>query len=402
MLFVSDNFELSKDKIAVITKFYPQTKITNTGNTTANILKSKDGSNWTLLTSLASEQSSDVTLEEEFIYLTFKEDTVVYFQHQTPNHYHTEQENASASSVNKLSGQVVELSDTKADKTFVDTEIGKLGQAILENTQNDEQALQEVSSKITALIQADKGLVSATSGQMFSDEQKQIARNNIGAVNTSDVTNIIDSGIAQVIEANRINVEQEISAIKQTQSGQASSIDRLGARFDNLTVGGRNLLLNTQALNPLWTRPTSIENGVATFVATGRLLASTQQSDNVQALENGKVTISFTAKSNRDGRLHIRLRRFNTNNQLSDIAQYIAIDSREFKRYSLTLDYSKWTNQERVNFEIATYERAGFVCEVKLPKLEIGTIPTDWTPAPEDTQSLIDALVARITALENS
>ncbi|UZA44236.1 phage tail protein [Moraxella bovis] len=187
------------------------------------------------------------------------------------------------------------------------------------------------------------------------------------------------------------NATSEITTIKQTQTGQASSIDRLGARFDNLTVGGRNLLLNTQALNPLWTRPTSIENGVATFVATGRLLASTQQSDNVQALENGKVTISFTAKSNRDGRLHIRLRRFNTNNQLSDIAQYIAIDSREFKRYSLTLDYSKWTNQERVNFEIATYERAGFVCEVKLPKLEIGTIPTDWTPAPEDLQADIDA-----------
>ncbi|WP_181879574.1 phage tail tip fiber protein [Moraxella bovis] len=187
------------------------------------------------------------------------------------------------------------------------------------------------------------------------------------------------------------NATSEITTIKQTQTGQASSIDRLGARFDNLAVGGRNLLLNTQALNPLWTRPTSIENGVATFVATGRLLASTQQSDNVQALENGKVTISFTAKSNRDGRLHIRLRRFNTNNQLSDIAQYIAIDSREFKRYSLTLDYSKWTNQERVNFEIATYERAGFVCEVKLPKLEIGTIPTDWTPAPEDLQADIDA-----------
>ncbi|WP_080948294.1 TipJ family phage tail tip protein [Moraxella bovoculi] len=183
----------------------------------------------------------------------------------------------------------------------------------------------------------------------------------------------------------------EIATIKQTQNGQATSIERLGAKFDSLAVGGRNLLLNTQALNPLWTLPTSIDNGVATFVGTGRLLSSTQQSDNIQALENGKVTISFTAKSNQNGRLHIRLRRFNTNNQLSDIAQYITIDSREFKRYSLTLDYEKWTNQDRVNFEIATYERAGFVCEVKLPKLEIGTIATDWTPAPEDLQADIDS-----------
>lgn len=79
MLFVSDDFELSKDKIVVLTKFYPQTKLTNTGNATANILKSKDGIHWLALTSLASHQSLDITLEEAFIYLTFKEDTTVYF-----------------------------------------------------------------------------------------------------------------------------------------------------------------------------------------------------------------------------------------------------------------------------------------------------------------------------------
>lgn len=37
----------------------------------------------------------------------------------------------------------------------------------------------------------------------------------------------------------------EITAIKQTQNGQATSIDRLGAKFDNLAVGGRNYLKNS-------------------------------------------------------------------------------------------------------------------------------------------------------------
>ncbi|WP_019518891.1 host specificity protein J, partial [Faucicola boevrei] len=37
----------------------------------------------------------------------------------------------------------------------------------------------------------------------------------------------------------------EITAIKQTQSGQATSIERLGAKFDNLVVGGRNYLKNS-------------------------------------------------------------------------------------------------------------------------------------------------------------
>lgn len=151
---------------------------------------------------------------------------------------------------------------------------------------------------------------------------------------------------------------------------------RLNPNFEGLAVGGRNLLLNTKTLHALWTRPTSIDDGVATFVGNGRLLASIQQSDNLHALDNGKVTISFTAKSNQNGRLHIRLRRFNASNKQSDIAQYVTIDSRAFKRYSLALDYAKWNNQDRVNVEIATYEQAGFVCEVKLPKLEIGNLDT--------------------------
>ncbi|STY90213.1 TipJ family phage tail tip protein [Moraxella bovis] len=319
---------------------------------------------------------------------------------------------------------------TRTDNNVWQMQVAGLASDVEANVETLRQTLTNadnaLSQQITAMDTAYKSADTATNAKLAQTE-KAISDNNmalsqrISALDTAykksdtDITARLareetarangDNANAQALRTLESTVngiggrvgtsEGKIASLERTTSDTnqalATAQSQLNARFDNLTVGGRNLLLNTQALNPLWTRPTSIENGVATFVATGRLLASTQQSDNVQALENGKVTISFTAKSNRDGRLHIRLRRFNTNNQLSDIAQYIAIDSREFKRYSLTLDYSKWTNQERVNFEIATYERAGFVCEVKLPKLEIGTIPTDWTPAPEDLQADIDA-----------
>ncbi|AWY19829.1 TipJ family phage tail tip protein [Moraxella bovis] len=247
-----------------------------------------------------------------------------------------------------------------------------------------------LGERITAIDTAYKSADNNLTARLAREETARVNGDTANAQALRTVESTVN-GIGGRVGTSESKIASLERTTSDTNQALATAQSQLNARFDNLAVGGRNLLLNTQALNPLWTRPTSIENGVATFVATGRLLVSTQQSDNVQALENGKVTISFTAKSNRDGRLHIRLRRFNTNNQLSDIAQYIAIDSREFKRYSLTLDYSKWTNQERVNFEIATYERAGFVCEVKLPKLEIGTIPTDWTPAPEDLQADIDA-----------
>ncbi|UZA10061.1 TipJ family phage tail tip protein [Moraxella bovis] len=283
---------------------------------------------------------------------------------------------------------------TRTDNNVWQMQVAGLASDVNANLETLRQTLTDadiaLSQQITAMDTAYKSADTDITARLAREETARANGDNANAQALRTLESTVN-GIGGRVGTS----EGKIASLERTTSDLNGAIataqNELNARFDNLTVGGRNLLLNTQALNPLWTRPTSIENGVATFVATGRLLASTQQSDNVQALENGKVTISFTAKSNRDGRLHIRLRRFNTNNQLSDIAQYIAIDSREFKRYSLTLDYSKWTNQERVNFEIATYERAGFVCEVKLPKLEIGTIPTDWTPAPEDLQADIDA-----------
>ena len=58
--------------------------------------------------------------------------------------------------------------------------------------------LKELADKITALVQADKGLVSATQAQAFNEQQKAQARSNIdvyskaeiGDINTNFVTTI--------------------------------------------------------------------------------------------------------------------------------------------------------------------------------------------------------------------
>lgn len=50
----------------------------------------------------------------------------------------------------------------------------------------DSDTLKELADKITALAQADKGLVSATSAQEFEETNKEIARKNIDAVSKAD------------------------------------------------------------------------------------------------------------------------------------------------------------------------------------------------------------------------
>lgn len=89
MFYVTDSFELSSNKIAILTNTLPQVTITNIGQTTANMLKSKDGITWLPLTTLAPNQTAVVVLDDGYIYVTFKEDTTVYFKsNSSSNMYH--------------------------------------------------------------------------------------------------------------------------------------------------------------------------------------------------------------------------------------------------------------------------------------------------------------------------
>lgn len=277
MLFVSDDFELSKDKIVVLTKFYPQTKLTNTGNATANILKSKDGIHWLALTSLASNQSLDITLEEAFIYLTFKEDTTVYFQHQTPNHYH------------------------------------------LDNEQN-----------------------------------------------------------------------------------------QLNARFDNLAVGGRNLLLNTQNMTWwTWRQVDTISNNHLELTQPlFNLGMRTSYQTGLDFKDGETITLSFEYRTDLDNLSYTYLLSRQSGNMGGFNPMSINNDG-QWHRATTTAT----VRSDRLNCSIligsiqsadgASLGKSGSYLEIRKIKLERGNIATDWTQAPEDLQSLVDALITRITALEN-
>lgn len=71
------------------------------------------------------------------------------------------------------------LSSLKSELTsYIQSEVASLVQKIGE----DDGRLQELVDDVTALAQADQGLVSAAGAQSFSEDQKITARENIGAV----------------------------------------------------------------------------------------------------------------------------------------------------------------------------------------------------------------------------
>lgn len=383
--------------------------------------------------------------------MTFMEDTTLYFQSITPNHY-TSQEQAN-------------LADTKADREYVDGQIVNLNVALIENTAKDQLHRQEVDGKIDALLQADKGLVSALYTQSITDKQKEIARNNIGAVSTTEIDNLTQ----EYEELNTTLTEAKISIgrlglttywqlideatdfntlLKQgnyflqvsqnpnapTTSWYYLEVDNprpdritqrawsdtninliytrvfngtvwsrweklinqneLNTRFNSTNVGGRNLLLDSRkSLTPEGTITFQVSGNIDYSLIRQLTLACDIYYKNAKKATRTGATLFRAGMEMRvnytDNSTPTWVNNFQivtdtpTNYNLRKLARFTvpngktikSIDSVKIQIHSITAD------------EIL----------VKNPKLELYHIMTDWSPAPED----YDSLVLKVAELEN-
>ena len=261
------------------------------------------------------------------------------------------------------------------------------GTAVTQLQQTDAQQAQLITAVTAKADQAIAGLQEEQTARANADKAEAQARNAL----TTRVASV-ESGIAEVRQS-----------IATTNSSIVEVSQNLNAKIDGLSIGGRNLLRDSKKLTlPQWGISGSgdvfVNNGVVKLIGNGSLRSISQQ---MPLLANQTVSISFLAKSNKSGRIQVRLRR-RTATVTSDVSQYITIDSQDFKRYTLALNYQSIPNQTRLNFEIATYEPTGFEVEVQEPKLETGNLSTDWTPAPEDADSAISAVSADLTSYKQT
>lgn len=170
-----------------------------------------------------------------------------------------------------------------------------------------------------------------------------------------------------------------------TFSGLSSDVNEQLEKVDNLEVGGRNYLLNSENEQ----HNSGASN--AEFLKTTFDLAPFFD-------EHGlvEVTLSFEAYAEKAGTIRVYC-------QNGTSFKYSFIDTvdatTEWKRYDVTFTPGLYDESEKESY-LAFYGIDGYgsgvVPHVRKVKLETGNIATDWTPAPEDkaNQSLIDAWVS--------
>ena len=87
----------------------------------------------------------------------------------------------------------------------------------------DSDTLKELADKITALAQADKGLVSATSAQEFEETNKEIARKNIDAVSKAAFEQSVTT--INSTKADRTELAQAKTELSQSIQDQGADLE---------------------------------------------------------------------------------------------------------------------------------------------------------------------------------
>ncbi len=303
------------------------------------------------------------------------------------------QHKQSQATVNKSTAD--KLDSLTARVGLSESEIQLIQKTASEKDKSFSTKLETLESKVA---QNTSGISDLKETKASKDEVASLARKELKSEWTDEVN------------ATKLDLTSKITALEQTVSNENKSLavksETLEAKFNQLQIGGRNLLKHSEKLNKNWGKNGGVtldtDHGIATLTANGRLVALSQVliEDQVE-VKDGKVVLSFDALSNKSGKLNLRLRRY-TGSTYSDISAYVTVDSRDYKRYSVVFDYQKSEGQTRLSVEIVTYEKDGTVFNIKKPKLELGNIVTDWTPAPEDVDSTLSEVNASISSLKNT
>ena len=210
-----------------------------------------------------------------------------------------------------------------------------------------------------------------------------------GKVDNTTYTNFVNltnQALNARLTASDLNGYAKTVDVQATANGLQLNIDSVNGRLDNLKIGGRNLLTNTDKdisvtshTTDGWPAWASIDTGFS--------------------FEHGK-TYTFSAEANNStdkiAEASIRVWEPSTNAQVG-----IYAFPADGKRHSVTFT----TPNDSHNYHFLLYAgHAGIIPGVDVtttyhhPKLEFGNVATDWSPAPEDVANDITQLSARITA----
>lgn len=274
-----------------------------------------------------------------------------------------------------------ELADAKANLESVTGRVDATESEITKaqtRLTNAETAVEKAQSDATkAQGNATTAINNAKTAQEVADDAK--AKAEQAQKDLAELTNKVTS--------NTTKIEQNANAIKL----QAKSITETSNKIDNLQIGGRNLILNSDTWSGVSTGVSSqgisnsIENGVLKVVSVsgnGNWNSFTRKNVIEANLNDGdQFTFAIEIKSE-DGTVPPSI-------YFKNGFEYVNLKGKVSSNYSWCYYTGTWkkANDIRLHFGWCSAIGTYYIRKIKFEK---GNKATDWTPAPEDVDEAIN------------
>lgn len=233
--------------------------------------------------------------------------------------------------------------------------------------EDTDSSISEVNTKVTAI-----------SNQYTSLNQSLTSLTATVNSNTTKISEKADGSTVTALQANMTALTADLSGFKTTVSQTYTS----KTEFNNLQIGGRNLLLNTADLTK-WHKEASI---TVTKDSNDYFKISTTNTSSWWSAywyissdksEQTYTLSGYNKKGTKTGHVVVRYYKSGANNILLQ---------KDVSEGYFTIKFTVPSGAETITVYLGLSPTAsGDYTYFKLPKLELGDKATDWSPAPEDT-----------------
>ncbi|MDO5652168.1 MAG: DUF1983 domain-containing protein, partial [Moraxella sp.] len=196
-------------------------------------------------------------------------------------------------------------------------------------------------------------------------------------------------------------LDSKVTGIDGRLTATTTKTDRLSAKFDGLSVGGRNLLFMTAnnyasyGSGATFTKSADFARIVALTVSNKGLANSFKSTHTLKQGE--KAVLSFEYRTDMPNLHYTYILNDNGNWAIRPLLS--AVSNGEWQKAVISFVAPKdLTNVRALVGGVAV--PVGAFLELKNLKLERGTIATDWTPAPEDGDSAVQSVQANLDSFK--
>ena len=287
----------------------------------------------------------------------------------------------------------IDVATTKATQT--DTKFERMISQIQYNNSTGE--IGKYEHKITELANGTQEKISAI--RLDSDKKLQSATqtltNKIGDLESTVRTNTTNLG--QYRQEMTNSAKEWSLKLTNYQNLVLNDISGVKNKVDNIQVGGTNLMRNTT-------------RDYVKFTGNGNWGVD-YLTPNHQAVDTpveGGETYTFSAWVKNDkssaGRIDLEIYQWNANheNKENGSSSEVSVWASPGEEKRLVFTKTLLSDTTNVRLHTRNRDREGIVTYwTKMAQVEKGTIATDWSPSPEDTDNKIEILQGQITANAN-